>query len=280
MANVLFNLAYLSYSVCTLLYLAYLFTKREKFSRLAHSVLVISLAVHALSFVARVASTRSYIPWTNLFETVSLFGAIVAAIYLAISRKNHIPVMGAFIMPVSWALLTAAFLSDKAIHSQMAQPQSYWMAIHVPVMFTSYALLGVAFAAGIAYLIEERQMKSKHLSELSYRLPPLDELDQMIIKMIVVAFPLLTTGILLGAIWAYTAWGRFWGWDPKETWSLITWLVYVGYLVARLGGGWRGRKTAYWSLAGFVFILFTYAGVNYLSPRHAFLSASRNTRIN
>ena len=146
-------------------------------------------------------------------------------------------------------------------------------ALHVPVLCASYAIFTAAFAVGIVYLWQERQMKSKRPNELTYRLPSLEQLDTLIFKLISVAVPALTLGIFLGSLWARRAWGRFWGWDPKETAALITWLVYVAYLLIRLIGGWRGRKTAYLSLAGFAFVLITCMGVNYLSPLHRFLFA-------
>ena len=299
METLLFNTAYVCYTLCTLLYLVYLFTKKESFTRIAFILLSVALTLHVGSLVTRTVAARSnywhqadqlraegkieaaigaeraaksYVPWSNWFESFSFFGAIIAAIYFFIALRMTIPILGAFIMPISWTLLTVAVSSDKAIKPLMPALHSYWMAIHVPIMFTSYSILGVAFAVGVAYLIQEHQLKSKHPSELSYRLPSLDELDALIYKLIVSAFPLLTFGIFLGGVWAYTAWGRFWGWDPKETWALITWFIYVVYLHLRLFKGWRGRKTAYLSMAGFIFVIFTYVGVNYLSPLHGFLS--------
>src|SRR5438105_15861164 len=100
-------------------------------------------------------------------------------------------------------------------------------ALHIPVLFVSYMIFTAAFTVGILYLWQERQMKSKHLQELSYQLPSLEALDTLISKLIAVALPMLTIGILLGGIWAYRAAGHFWNWDPSETWALITWLVYV-----------------------------------------------------
>jgi len=301
MENLLFNAAYVCYTISTALYLAYLITKRERFSRIAFSFLTTALVIHIGSLidrtlVARMAyreealllrangkidiaigverASHAYVPWSNWFESFSFFGAIIAMIYFFLSWSVPIPILGAFIMPVSWGLLTVAFCSDKAIHPLLPALHNYWMALHVPVMFTSYSILGVAFAVGIAYLLQEHQLKSKHPSDLSYRLPPLDELDTLIYRLIMTAFPPLTLGIFLGGVWAYTAWGHFWSWDPKETWALITWFIYVAYLYLRLFAGWRGRKTAYLSLAGFGLVLFTYVGVNYLSPLHGFLSGN------
>lgn len=299
METLLFNTAYVCYTVCVFLYLTYLLTKRERYSRMAFTVLTIALALHLSSLATRTVvarmdyfhqaqllrsegkieaaivaerSAHAYVPWNNWFESLSLFGVVIALICLTIIYQRHIPILGAFVMPISWLLLTYALFKERAIQPLLPALQSYWMAIHVPVMFTSYSILGIAFAVGIAYLLQERQMKSKHPGQLAYRLPSLDELDQLIYKLIMTAFPILTLGIFLGGVWAYTAWGRFWGWDPKETWALITWFIYVVYLHMRLFIGWRGRKTAYLSLAGFAFVLFTYVGVNYLSPLHGFLS--------
>jgi len=301
METILFNAAYTFYSLCLLFYLLYIFTKQESFSRWGFGVLAVALALHVGSLVTRTVTARhhyyqqaevlrqegkveaaigaeragnSYVPWSNWFESFSFFGGIIAAIYLVIGLRLAIPILGAFIMPISWCLLTIAFFSDRSLKELMPALHSYWMAIHVPIMFFSYSLLGVAFAVGVAYLIQEHQIKSKHPNALTFRLPSLEDLDDLIYKLIMVAFPPLTLGIFLGGVWAYSAWGRFWGWDPKETWALITWFVYVIYLHLRLFVGWRGRKTAYLSMAGFLVVLFTYAGVNYLSPLHGFLSGT------
>jgi cytochrome c-type biogenesis protein CcsB len=144
--------------------------------------------------------------------------------------------------------------------------------LHVPVLFVSYAIFAAAFTVGIIFLWQEQKMKSKHLNDLSYQLPSLLALDTLIFKLILVALPLLTIGILLGAIWAHQAWGRYWSWDPSETWAFVTWLVYDAYLLVRIGIGWSGRKTAYLSLAGFALVMFTYVGVNYFSPLHQLLA--------
>jgi cytochrome c-type biogenesis protein CcsB len=269
MNSTMFNISYIFYTASTVLYLAYLFSKREKFSELAHNLLLGAIAIHVVSVLIRIVLAGTA-PWGNWFSSFSFFGLIVALVYLVIARSNHIPILGAFVMPISWLLLTAAFWSNKTTHAEPAF-NSIWLAVHVPVIFTSYALLGVAFAVGIAYLLQERQMKSKHPTELTYRLPSLEELDALIVRLILAAFPALTLGIILGGLWAHSAWGRFWGWDPKETSAFITWLIYVFYLTMRFGIGWRGRKTAYLSLVGFCLVLFTYVGVNYLSPLHGFL---------
>lgn len=297
---VAFNIAFAGYTAALALYVAYAFTRRESLSLAGHRLLMLSAGLHVLSLAARTLAARTipehswYVPWSNWFESFSLFALLIALIFLFVQRKTHLPVLGAFVLPWCWLALVMAFsypffsnpdwhfttwgefwtLANSARELPKLQPalQSYWMAIHVPVMFSSYAAFANAFGIGIAYLIQEKQIKSKKPSELSYRLPPLEDLDRLIYRIIFTAFPFLTLGIMLGARWAYDAWGRYWGWDAKETWALITWLVYLIYLHMRLVAGWRGRRTAYLSLAGFVVVIFTYVGVNYLSELHGFLS--------
>lgn len=297
---ILFNLAFAGYVVGFGLYVAYAFAKRDGLAVWAHRVLVASVVLHAASLGARAVAARSipehswYVPWSNWFESFSLFALLIAAAFLVVQARTRLPILGAFVLPWNILALVMAFsypfftnkdwhfttlgeffaLANTARALPKLQPalQSYWMAIHVPVMFLSYACFAVAFGVGLAYLVQERQILSKKPSELAYRLPPLEDLDRLIYKTVAWAFPVLTLGILLGARWAYDAWGRWWGWDAKETWAFITWLIYGAYLHMRLVMGWRGRKSAYMSLVGFGVVMFTYIGVNYLSSLHGFLS--------
>jgi len=116
------------------------------------------------------------------------------------------------------------------------------------------------------YLIQEHFLKSKQLGALYRKLPSLDTLDDINYRCLTLGFPLLTLAIISGAIWAETAWGAYWSWDPKETWSLITWFVYAALLHGRLTIGWRGRRAAIFAVAGFFILLFTFLGVNLLLP--------------
>jgi cytochrome c-type biogenesis protein CcsB len=296
----LFNGAFIAYIVGFFLYLAYAFSRRDKLGVAGHRLVVGAVVLHAASLAVRAAAARTipehswYVPWSNWFESFSLFALLIAALFLVVQARTRLPILGAFVLPWNVLALVMAFsypffthpewrfstfgeflaLANSARELPKLQPalQSYWMAIHVPVMFTAYASFANAFGVGLAYLVQERQIKSKKPTEMTYRLPPLEDLDRLIYRIIMLAFPVLTLGIMLGARWAYDAWGRYWGWDAKETWAFITWLVYLIYLHMRLVAGWRGRKTAYFSLAGFGVVMFTYVGVNYLSSLHGFLS--------
>lgn len=297
---ILFNLAFAGYIAGFGLYAAYAGSKRDGLALWGHRTLVSAVVLHTVSLAARAVAARTipehswYVPWSNWFESFSLFALLIAACFLVVQAREKLPILGLFVLPWNLMALGMAFsypfftnksweytgIGDLLAFANTAralpklQPalQSYWMAIHVPVMFLSYAAFAVAFGVGLAYLVQEWQIKSKKPSEMSYRLPALEDLDRLIYRIIAIAFPILTLGVMLGARWAYDAWGRYWGWDAKETWAFITWLIYAVYLHMRLVAGWRGRKSAYMSLVGFAVVMFTYVGVNYLSSLHGFLS--------
>jgi cytochrome c-type biogenesis protein CcsB len=137
--------------------------------------------------------------------------------------------------------------------------------------FIGDAAFAMAFGIGLMYLVQEHYVKSRHLGGLFQRLPSLQILDEINYRLITIGFPFLTLAIITGAIWAESAWGSYWRWDPKEVWSLITWFIYAGVLHLRLTAGWRGRKAAILSIIGFAAVLFTFFGVNFiLQSKHTF----------
>ena len=145
----------------------------------------------------------------------------------------------------------------------MPSLKSVWLAIHVSVAFISSALFTIAFSLTVLYLVQERRERSAVASRsFMDALPRARELDLASYRLHAVAFPLWTFTLVAGAIWAENAWGRYWGWDPKETWAFITWLVYACYLHARATAGWRGRKAAYLAMLGYATFLFNYLVVN------------------
>jgi cytochrome c-type biogenesis protein CcsB len=144
--------------------------------------------------------------------------------------------------------------------------RSFWLPVHSTLSFIGEAILGLAFSVGIMYLIQENQIKKKKWGGFLHRLPSLKTLDDLNYLCISFGFPFLTLGIITGSIWAEYAWGSYWSWDPKETWSLITWFIYAALLHGRLNIGWRGRRAALFSIIGFGVVLFTFLGVNILIP--------------
>lgn len=143
-----------------------------------------------------------------------------------------------------------------------------WLYLHVPLFIISYLMLLAAAAVGVLFIIQEHRIKHHSALAASSRLPSLDAMEVFIYRMIFYSFPLLTWAILFGAHWAYQTRGQFWTWDPSETFSIVTWVIYAIYLGLRWGRGWRGRRSAYLSLAGFGIVLITLVALRFFSPLH------------
>jgi cytochrome c-type biogenesis protein CcsB len=212
-------------------------------------------------------------PLGNMYEYSLACAFTVALTYLVLSLRRDVRWLGLFIViPV---LLTLG-LAVTVLYTEAAQLvpalKSYWLVIHV----TAAAICGGAFAVGAAasvlYLVADTGERraavgtSYRLSGLARRLPESHKLDAMAYRIHAFMFPLWTFAIIAGAIWAENAWGRYWGWDPKETWAFITWVAYAAYLHARATAGWKGRRAAYVALVAFATFLFNYFGVNILLP--------------
>jgi cytochrome c-type biogenesis protein CcsB len=267
------------YTASTILAFTYLFSKDEKWSLWMLRLLGVGLLCHLGSFGFRqyvfwqIPENRWYLSINSFFGALSYLSLAVAATFFVVERQHRLGILGAFVLP--WATIgtgAAVIFADPAVKGLSPALQSYWINIHPMVLMTAYAMFGNAFGVGVALLIQEAQIKSRKPSELCYRLPSIEELDNLNYRLIVAAFPVLTVGIIMGGIWAYGAWGRFWGWDAKETWALITALIYAGYLHMRFVKGLRGRKAVYVSMLGFASVIFTFIGVNYLSDLHGYLS--------
>jgi cytochrome c-type biogenesis protein CcsB len=148
--------------------------------------------------------------------------------------------------------------------------RSNWIYIHTPLVFLGYAALFLSFSAAILYLLQERQLKSKHPTMFYNRLPSLEICDDLAYRSLAVGFPLITLGIISGALWAQTVWGNIWGGDLKILLSFFTWFIYVLLIHYRLIAGWRGKKAAYLAIVGFIGVLFTFLGANYFGGLHTF----------
>jgi ABC-type transport system involved in cytochrome c biogenesis permease subunit len=143
-----------------------------------------------------------------------------------------------------------------------------WFYLHIPLLCISYLLLLAAAAVGLMFIIQERRIKRHESLAVTSKLPSLESMERFIYRMILISFPLLTLGILIGGHWALQTRGRFWGWDPTETFSFVTWTIYALYLALRWAIGWRGRRSTYLALAGFGIILVTLVSLLFFSPLH------------
>ncbi len=260
------KLAALVYLGATALHLVHLVTQREAFRPWAERATWAGFGLHTLGLLLRFFEA-GYTPVTSLHEALSFFGWCVAGLYLVLQVRYQLASLGAFATPVATMLVLGALIVPGEIQPLPAALQSWWLPVHVMLLFVGDGAFAVAAAAGVMYLIQERQLKRKRLGAWFRRLPSLEVLDELNYRCLTLGFPLLTMGIITGAIWAQQAWGTYWSWDPKETWSLITWFLYAALLHGRLTVGWRGRRAAIWAILGFASVLFTFLGVNFVLPR-------------
>ena len=260
-----FKFAALLYLFGTLAYLTYVLLLKEFLSKLAMVIVSIGFASHTLALLIRYAEA-GHTPVTNLHESLSFFAWLIVGVLLIVSLKYKIKALGSFLTPMALILMVFALALPKEILPLAPVLRSFWHPFHVLFAFLGNAIFTLAFCCGIMYLIQENRLKSKKMGAITKRLPSLKVLDDLNYQSLKFGFPLLTLGIITGAVWAEYAWGRYWGWDPKETWSLITWFLYAALLHQRLTVGWRGRKAAIMAIAGFLAVLFTFLGVNLILP--------------
>jgi cytochrome c-type biogenesis protein CcsB len=271
-----FNIAMAIYLFCFLGYLVFTASRNRMLGTLSTSLLIIGLLIHSGGLVVRWLETHQtgygYVPLSNMYESLIFFSWTIVLIYLILEFKYHEKIIGVFITPFAFLAIALTSITpgiDAKITPLMPALQSNWLTIHVTTCFFGYAAFAVSFGVSFLYLIRERRGAPQE-GGLTW-LPSTQILDEINYKSIVIGFPMLSLGIITGAAWANYAWGSYWSWDPKETWSLITWFVYAAFLHARFTRDWRGRKAAILSIVGFAAVLFTYFGVNYiLSGLHSY----------
>lgn len=265
------------YGLSAFLYLAAWVFHRPGLEAPASWAAMVGLAANTAGFFLRWAESyglgMGHAPLSNLYESLVFFAGMVVLVHLVVERRSGNRVIGAFSAPLAFLALAYASLSPNI--SDKIQPlipalKSNWLIAHVVTCFIGYAAFAVAFGVSLMYLLRTRAIAP---GRLTGRLPEPQLLEEWTHRLVVFGFLFLTAGIITGAVWANTAWGRYWGWDPKETWSLITWFVYATLLHARLVSGWRGRRIAVLSLVGFGAVLFTYFGVNLLPGLHSYQTA-------
>jgi len=238
------------------------YTKTEKAARIATALMILGTVILFGGVVARGISA-SRVPWSNMYE-FSITGALAFSVaYLLTLRKYDLRWLG---LPVSIFVLlvlgTAVTLLYRPSAPLVPALKSTWLVIHVSAAIISGGVFFLANVISGMYLWLDSVEKRGGRNPWAKRLPDLETLDQLAYRLVAFVFPLWTFAVIAGAIWAEHAWGRYWGWDPKETWAFITWVAYAAYLHARVTVGWRGRKAAWLCLiAGSTFI-FNYVYVN------------------
>jgi cytochrome c-type biogenesis protein CcsB len=276
MSNViLFNLTTVLFGVASALYLAALYAKNDKIAVFGtwtcFAAAVVSTAALGVRWYESYQMGIGRIPVTNLYESLVFFAWSVNLFYLVVEWKYGSRTFGAFVMPIAFATMLFAVSNDSSIQPLVPALQSYWLHAHVVTCFVGYAAFAVSAGAAVMYLMKAKQEEAKVSAGVVGLLPGCKTLDDLVYRAIIWGFPFLTAGIITGAAWANYAWGTYWSWDPKETWSLIVWLVYAAFLHARITRGWHGKRAAILSLAGFLATIFCYLGVNLvLSGLHSY----------
>ncbi|MDO8942809.1 MAG: c-type cytochrome biogenesis protein CcsB, partial [Desulfobacterales bacterium] len=256
-------------------YIAALYGRKEILARIGTWICVAAAIVSTGALGTRwIESYRmgiGRIPVTNLYESLVFFAWSINLFYLFVERKYGNRSFGAFVVPIAFLTMAFAFTIESGIQPLVPALQSYWLHAHVITCFAGYAAFAISAGVAVMYLLKERRGDDGSTGGVLALFPATKVLDDLVYRAIVWGFPLLTAGIITGAAWANFAWGTYWSWDPKETWSLIVWLVYAAFLHARITRGWHGRRAAVLSIAGFAATLFCYLGVNLvLSGLHSY----------
>ena len=262
-------MAFWFYLATMILYFGYWVLKKEWLGQASTVLAIISTFAISMMLISRTMEA-GHAPFSNLYESMTFFVWIISIAYLYMEFRYKIKVVGAFVMLIVFAAMLAT--SNLSFRYQDIQPlnpalQSIWFELHVFSAFIGYAGFGLAFGMAVIYLIKARFEERKISHFLIDRLPSSAMLDELSYKSVAWGFVFFTLGaLILGAVWANKAWGTYWSWDPKETWSLITWFVYAAYLHARVTRGWRGKKAAYVAIFGFLSTVFLYWGVSFVLP--------------
>ena len=258
-----FYLAFVCYTVAMLIYFLTFWKKAGTLVVAGSFLLWAGFVFQVIGLVIRTFNAK-FMPVTNMYESMNFFSCAIVLSYIIVEKKFKNRAFGVFILPVVFFLMAFSSLptTPKEIVPLIPALQSQWLVWHVMLSFIGEAAFAVAFGTSIMYLIRNR---SKDDSFVSKSFPALTTLDIISYRAIVIGFPIFTIGALIfGAIWAKYAWGDYWSWDPKETWALITWVVYALYLHVRIVHGWKGKVAAWISIIGFLATMFTLFGVNYL----------------
>ncbi len=257
--------ASLAYLVAMIGYMIHMITLRKDAEKAATWCLVFGFCLHSVFIVLRWA-VLDHPPLINLHEALSFLAWAIVGSYLIMQFKHKVKGLGAFVTPLAVIIMIVAFTQPQDIATLPPALRSFWLPIHATICLIGDAVFGLAFCIALMYIVLEHQIKKKRFGAVFKRLPSLESLDYLNYLCLKIGFPLLTIGIITGSIWAEKAWGSYWSWDPKETWSLITWFLYAALLHQRLTVGWRGRRAAIMTIIGFLALGFTFLGVSLLMP--------------
>lgn len=274
-SSLLLSIVTFVFGLAALLYIFAWVFRKETAGKIATWVTLAACLGNTLGIILRwyesyqLGNGYGHAPLSNIYESLVFFAWTIGVIYLVIEHRYKNRAIGCFALPLAFfALAYASFGTSAKIQPLIPALKSNWLIAHVVACFIGYAAFAIAFGISIMYLIKKDD-QVEHGGMIA-RLPKSFMLDELTHQLVMFGFLFLTVGIITGAVWANSAWGRYWGWDPKETWSFVTWLIYAALLHFRLMRGWRGKRIAILSIIGFAAVMFTYFGVNLLPGLHSY----------
>lgn len=251
-------------------FLVYIIKQKKQVFKWSYIFLVVGFGFHTL-FLAQQYYNLGTAPVLSLKSALSFFSWCIIGVYLLFQLRFGLMVLGSFIAPLAATMMIISSAIPETETAIRPMLKSAWLTVHVGTIFIGDGIFAIAFMAAIMYLLQERHIKNKTRGSLYKRLPSLETLDSINYYSLIYGFPFLTLGMITGAIYAQHVLGSYWRWDPKEVWSLVTWISYAILLHERLTVGWRGRRTALASIICFIILLFTFIGGSvWLSDYHSF----------
>ena len=263
MDQLLFYLALFGYLLGTLHYLLYIVSQRPGVGRMATYATLAGFAAQTLSYIFRIY-TLGRPPLGSVYESLSFLAWAIVLVYLVTEFRYGNRVIGAFVLPMVLLAASVAAALPRRIADLGPALQGAGLWVHVALAILGNAAFALTFCAGLMYILQERQLKSRHLGRMHFRLPSLELLDDISVKSLLFGFPLLTLALITGSIWAEHTRGSFLPLYGREIWSVLSWLIFGGLLYARLSAGWRGRKAAILAIIGFCLVLTTLIGISLL----------------
>ncbi len=270
MPYITFYIALCLYLIASGGFIVYVIRQENKAFRIAHRVLLAGFVFHTIFFAQRFYQ-MGVAPVLDLKAALSFFSWAVVLVCLLFHYKFKVMVLASFAAPFAAFIMIVS--SAMPWFEGPVRPvfRSLWLVIHVTTAFIGNGLFAIAFLAAVMYLIQEHQIKQKKLGAFFKRLPSLATLDKLSHFSLIYGFSFLTAGMITGSIYAQIAFGKYWQWDPKEVWSLITWLLYAVLLHERLAVGWQGRKAAIMSIVCFCVLIFAFLGADlFMDSYHSF----------
>lgn len=262
----LLRIALILYVAAAAGFFGYLVTAQERWRRLAPLLLAAAVAVHGLEIAVR-SFEIGHIAVASFDQGMAFLAFGLSILYLLVDTRHVLAVVGAVIAPLAAMLMVVAVLISSGATELPPALRSAWLPVHVTLAFLGNAVFALAFATSLIYVFEDNRLKAKRPARPRL-LPSLERLDDLNHRLLSWGFPLLTLGIVTGAIWAHFVWGRFWMWEAREIWSLVTWGLYAFLLHGR-SVGWRGRRAATLTIVSFTVLFVSFVGVNlFSSGRH------------